>query len=322
MLKKIFNKQRMRRLAKSRRLVLAFAIAIVFFLGGVFALAQIWGLAVFLFAIAFALFTLLSTDSLVGILLRQSESRRQDREFAKAISKTPDSVARAMGRLSPTGIHRGPGVGRKPVASVDDGSYRTPHQSFERDAVHEWTKSNNLDTFPPISTVAAHHILIDYNRNSPKLILHIGSANSAQWLVNVTSLGSNSIPVVSVLMETKNEVGAFVGCPSIENNSGVGYAGSLEVHRPAGSSIGDVTAHMVDTVYIDLGGVSSAETIRRGLPSQFTKWMRDDARIVVVNSRDFNIRKSLQDFLVSFPEFMMENINSTADMACLVKVVP
>lgn len=317
MLKRLMTGPLVRRAMGSRRLRVAIGVAVTFFVASILFLFEVWNLAAFLFSLGLLVFVLITIESLQGIMSAQNEMRRQNRRqltMMNSYSMNTGSVKFLENKQqSQSGVRR-QSIGSR-TQSKWEGDALSELIGFS--AIRDWTLKNNIDGNLKVSPSAALALWEDYTENGGFQVLHIGSVSSALWLQSVVHAEERKVTNLTVLIaEPDIDLQVLTGQGELSINF---YAENMISQRPPGGSIGALTAHMVDVIYIDLAALPSHQILRDNLPRYFIPWLRAETRIVLVDSRTSDIRKSTQGFLDIFPELLLTNMHSGYGYATLTK---
>lgn len=320
MLKRLMREPLVRRTIRSRRLLIAIGISTVFLAAGTTSLWQFWSLTVILLCFGLSMLTLIAVESMQNIMSVQNELRRQNRRQMQLLNNPRKglftdhhlSVEKKSSLI----------LGSIDIPSSSSGIMKSPlsNHGYDYGVIHDWLQKNQIDGSSQFSVIGATGLLVDYRESLPNEVLHIGSANSALWLHTVMH-GARSLPgSLTVLVGTSAEAIQLRRRMMERDLSNDFFVQDLHCNYPAGGSIGSLTAHMVDTIYIDLAVLESPDNLRHHLPSQFISWITPRCRVVLIDSQELDIRANVQAFLDTFPEFLLQDMQTDGGRATLVKV--
>lgn len=320
MLKRLMAGPLVWRSMSSRRLMTAIAVSIMILLSGVFFLMQIWNVAAFILCLGLIVFILITVESLQSIMSGQNELRRQSRRQWRLLNSTHKGTS--LVKYSESQESRPPAGGRGGsrswVANKLADTMTSP--SFNYSAVRDQLDDNKVPgTSTPISVAAAMAIWNDYTLYLPHEVLYIGAVDSVNWIYSILDdYGSITDNVTALVTPSDQRSKLDQNKPQASDQQLIFLDESCK-DRPNGGSIGRLTAHMVDVIYIDLAVLVNFDSLKSALPSQFIAWLRPEARILLVNSHAVDIRPSVQKFLSHFPELLLEIMHTGNGYATLVK---
>lgn len=237
-------------------------------------------------------------------------------ESALATNAAKSSLARTSNPLASESLHITSMVPSVPVVpslpAVSSGYDRT------NDWIDEWITRNSFGPIPVLTTKSAKMLSNAIKRTNAKRILYVGSADGAYWIGSeIQRLGKRGIYCGALVTDPVSVSGSLEYLRKFDK-SVVAVERLTETRSPA-SSIAGLTAHLTEEIYMDLGSIDSAVQLYEMMPEKFMDWLRPDVPVTVVNSKDHDVRRSLEKLLNQFQNFRIISINDDHTVASIMK---
>ncbi|MEC3850806.1 hypothetical protein [Paenarthrobacter ureafaciens] len=304
------------RFLRSPRGLLGLGICFLLVIGGVLHLAGLGSLGIFLVVLGVALAIPVLFEGTHTIrrsltVLRQGvrKSEEQARAAASAARNQPAPDNRA--RLDHAELDR-------LVSAVSQPKQAAAAPDVQLEQIRDWVGMSRSSNGRNLSVAAANGIFEAIKSHLPSTAVHIGSAVSTAWVANCLSRLQAKPSFAAGLVDSTEELAAFKSMEGLALSADKATYQQLPVAPAPAASLAGITAHAVDMVVIDFGGIANKASVQDNIPQRYFTWLRPNTPVVIVDSSAIDVRPAVEEFLAAHPRFYVKKISASLSHAELI----
>ncbi|MCW3765165.1 hypothetical protein OCL88_01655 [Paenarthrobacter sp. PAE-2] len=304
------------RFLRSPRGLLGLGIFFLLVIGGVLHLAGLGSLGIFLVVLGVALAIPVLFEGTHTIrrsltVLRQGvrKSEEQARAAASAARNQPAPDNRA--RLDHAELN-------KLVSVVSQPKQAAAAPDVQLEQIRDWVGMSRSSNGRNLSVAAANGIFEAIKSHLPSTAVHIGSAVSTAWVANCLSRLQAKPSFAAGLVDSTEELAAFKSMEGLALSADKATCQQLPVAPTPAASLAGITAHTVDMVVIDFGGIANKASVQDNIPERYFTWLRPNTPVVIVDSSAIDVRPAVEEFLAAHPRFYVKKISASLSHAELI----